>query len=74
MNELHEEKLAHQLECNMAQFLANAHLAVIPAGTLGAGMGFKQSNDTSRLYDKEREVITITGTVKIEVYRAHDSE
>ncbi len=73
-NMSHEEKLGRLLEDRLARFLDKAQLEVIPPGTLGAGMGIKQSLSATPSYDAALDLLTITGTVKIEVYRAHNSE
>ena len=70
----HENKLAAKLELALNHFIAGASNAVIPPGTLGLGMGFKQSNSSSRNYDESIEVITVTGTVTIEIYRTHRAD
>lgn len=71
-NRTQEERLADLLQGRMAQFLAKAHMEVIPPGTLGGGMGFEQTNDISPSYDPATQTLTITGVVRISIRRVHE--
>ena len=72
--ERYANELGYKLKCRLAQFMANAGFSVIPPGTLGAGMGYRQSDDVTHSYDSTRGVLTITGTIKIEIYRAETDD
>jgi hypothetical protein len=71
-NRTQEERLADLLQSRMGQFLAKAHLEVIPAGTLGGGMGFHQTNDVRPSYDPLTKTLSITGVVTISVRRTQE--
>ncbi|MGM0488133.1 MAG: hypothetical protein ACQESR_15385 [Planctomycetota bacterium] len=74
MDNEHENELGYQLKCRLAQFLADAGFKVIPPGTLGAGMGYRQSDDVAHKYDSESGVLTVTGITTIEVCRAYKDD
>jgi hypothetical protein len=74
MEHQYENELGYKLKCRLAQFLSEAGFKVIPPGTLGAGMGYRQSDQVDHHYDPETEVVIITGAVTIEVYRAHEDD
>jgi len=65
----HEEKLGEKLENRLSEHLNSTQFSVIPPGTLGAGMGYTQSHETSCIFDKEKGLLVITGTVRLEVSR-----
>jgi hypothetical protein len=71
MEHAHEDELGYKLKCRLAKFLADVGFSVIPPGTLGAGMGYRQSDNVTDQYDPQNDILTVTGTVTIEVYRAH---
>lgn len=73
MDQQPEEELGYKLKCRLAQFLSRANLEVIPPGTLGAGMGFEQSDDVEHHYNPATEILTIKGTVTIRV-RRHETD
>jgi hypothetical protein len=73
MDENHEHELGRKLEDRLARFLNRAGFDVIPPGTLGAGMGYSQSDHVEHSYDPESEVLTIIGTTTIRVSRTGKS-
>ncbi len=68
MGNPYELDLARRLEHRMARLLADAQQSVVPPGTLGTGLGVRQTNDTGTTYDPVRGVLTITGVVKIDIH------
>ena len=65
---IYELNLARSIEHKMAKALADAGHALVPPGTLGAGVQVTQTNDTQHVYDPVRGVLTVTGVVKIDVH------
>ena len=70
----HEHHLGIRLRNAMAQFICGAQSALIPPGQLGAGMGTGQWTDATYEYDEATGVLTITGIVKVTVYRNEPRE
>jgi hypothetical protein len=67
MNGIFELSLARSIERKIAKALAEASQSLVPPGTLGAGVSITQTNDTEHVYDPVRGVLTVIGTVRIEV-------
>jgi len=67
MSGIYELGLARSLEHKMAKAVADAGQAVVPAGSLGAGVLVTQTNDSSHTYDPVRGVLTVTAVVKLDV-------
>jgi hypothetical protein len=68
MNGIYESNLARSITHKLAKALADAGQALVPPGTLGAGVSVTQINDANHVYDPVRGVLTITGEVKIDVH------
>ena len=67
MNGIFELSLARSIERKIAKALVEASQSLVPPGTLGAGVSITQTNDTEHVYDPVRGVLTVIGTVRIEV-------
>jgi hypothetical protein len=68
MNGIYESNLARSIAHKLSKAIADAGQTIVPAGGLGAGVSVTQINDTNHVYDPVRGVLTITGTVKLEVH------
>jgi hypothetical protein len=68
MTGIYELTLARNLERKLAKALADAGPALVPAGTLGAGVQVTHFNDIMHSFDPIRGVLTVTGTVRIDVH------
>ncbi len=64
-----EKALAEQLAHRLNEYLDKAQLAVVPPGSLGAGMQIGVTMDTNGAYDSVNGAIVVDGSIKIKIKR-----